>query len=197
MDFLRRRVEWATSYGLPEPELLTPEEVTDQLPMVNEEEILGGYFSPTDGRVDGIAALQWYMQESTADFYGDTEVTDLEVEGGEIQAVVTDQGRIDCDRCVMATNNWGYQTGQLAGLDLPIAPVEHQYVVTEPMAELADEETSVGDNTTGLDVPGDRDIAEYMSEGPTQPVGRDQDHSLYFRNHGDALGMGSYNHETL
>ncbi|MFB6224108.1 MAG: FAD-dependent oxidoreductase [Haloarcula sp.] len=197
MDFLRRRVEWATSYGLPEPQLLSPEEVTEHLPMVEEDEILGGYYSPTDGRVDGIAALQWYMENSSAAFYGNTEVTDLDVAGGEINAVETDQGRIDCERAVIATNNWGYQTGQLAGLDLPIAPVEHQYVVTEPMDELADAGTSVGDNTTGLDVPGDRSIAEYMSEGPHQPVGRDQDHSLYFRTHGDALGLGSYNHETL
>ncbi|AEM59329.1 glycine cleavage system protein T (plasmid) [Haloarcula hispanica N601] len=197
MDFLRRRVEWATSYGLPEPQLLSPEEVTEHLPMVDEDEILGGYYSPTDGRVDGIGALQWYMENSSASFYGNTEVTDLDVSGGEINAVETDQGRIDCERAVIATNNWGYQTGQLAGLDLPIAPVEHQYVVTEPMDELADAESSVGDNTTGLDVPGDRSIAEYMSEGPHQPVGRDQDHSLYFRTHGDALGMGSYNHETL
>ncbi|KAA9395902.1 FAD-dependent oxidoreductase [Haloarcula sp. CBA1130] len=197
MDYLRRRVEWATSYGLPEPQLLSPEEVTEHLPMVDEDEILGGYYSPTDGRVDGIGALQWYMENSTASFYGNTEVTDLAVSGGEINGVETDQGRIDCERAVIATNNWGYQTGQLAGLDLPIAPVEHQYVVTEPMEELADAESSVGDNTTGLDVPGDRSIAEYMSEGPHQPVGRDQDHSLYFRTHGDALGMGSYNHETL
>ncbi|NLV15248.1 GcvT family protein [Haloarcula argentinensis] len=197
MDFLRRRVEWAISYGLPEPKLLSPEEVTEHLPLVDEDEILGGYYSPTDGRVDGIAALQWYMEHSAASFYGNTEVTDLDVSGGEINAVETDQGRIDCERAVIATNNWGYQTGQLAGLDLPIAPVEHQYVVTEPMEELADAESSVGDNTTGLDVPGDRSIAEYMSEGPHQPVGRDQDHSLYFRTHGDALGMGSYNHETL
>ena len=197
MDFLRRRVEWATSYGLPEPQLLSPEEVTEHLPMVDEEQILGGYYSPTDGRVDGIGALQWYMENSSASFYGNTEVTDLDVEGGQINAVETDQGRIDCERAVIATNNWGYQTGQLAGLDLPIAPVEHQYVVTEPMDELADAETSVGDNTTGLEVPGDRSIAEYMSEGPHQPVGRDQDNSLYFRTHGDALGMGSYNHETL
>ena len=197
MDFLRRRVEWATSYGLPEPQLLSPEEVTEHLPMVDEDEILGGYYSPTDGRVDGIGALQWYMENSSASFYGNTEVTDLDVEGVQINAIETDQGRIDCERAVIATNNWGYQTGQLAGLDLPIAPVEHQYVVTEPMDELADAETSVGDNTTGLEVPGDRSIAEYMSEGPHQPVGRDQDHSLYFRTHGDALGMGSYNHETL
>ncbi len=197
MDFLQRRVENATAYGLPDPQLLSPEEVTEHIPLVDADEILGGYYSPTDGRVDGIAALQWYMEESDADFYGHTEVTDLEVSGGEIRAVETDRGRIECDRCVMATNNWGYQTGQLAGVDLPIAPVEHQYVVTEPMDELAEFGSSVGDNTTGLDVPGDRSIAEYMSEGPTLPVGRDQDHSLYFRNHGDALGMGSYNHETL
>lgn len=197
MDFLQRRVEWATSYGLPDPKLLSPEEVTEQLPLVNEDEILGGYYSPTDGRVDGISALQWYIENSSADFFGNTEVTDLVVSGGEIQAVVTDSGRIECDRCVMATNNWGYQTGQLAGLDLPITPVEHQYVVTESMEELAGAGASVGNNTTGLTVPGDRDIAEYMSEGPHRPVGRDQDHSLYFRSHGDALGMGSYNHEPL
>ena len=197
MDFLRRRVEWATSYGLPEPQLLSPEEVTEYLPLVDEDEILGGYYSPTDGRVDGIAALQWYMENSSAAFYGNVEVTDLDVSGGEIGAVVTDAGRIECDRCVIATNNWGYQTGQLAGLDLPIAPVEHQYVVTEPMEELADAESAVGSHTEGLDVPGNSDIQEYMSEGPHRPVGRDQDHSLYFRTHGDAIGLGSYNHETL
>ncbi|SNR52213.1 GcvT family protein [Halorubrum vacuolatum] len=197
MDFLRRRVEWATAYGLPEPQLLSPEEVVEHLPLVDESQILGGYYSPTDGRVDGIAALQWYMEHADAAFHGNTEVTDLDVEGGEINGVVTDRGRIDCERCVMATNNWGYQTGQLAGIDLPIAPVEHQYVVTEPLAELADAGSSVGENTTGLEVPGDRAIQEYMSEAPHQPVGRDQDNSLYFRTHGDAIGLGSYNHETL
>jgi glycine cleavage system aminomethyltransferase T/glycine/D-amino acid oxidase-like deaminating enzyme len=197
MDFLQRREEWATSYGLPDPQLLSPEEVTDYLPLVDEDEILGGYYSPTDGRVDGISALQWYVEQSDALFYGHTEVEDLEVSNGEIQAVVTNRGRIECDRCVMATNNWGYQTAQMAGIDLPIAPVEHQYVVTEPLEELQAAGTNVGENTTGLTVPGDRDIAEYMSEGPHQPVGRDQDNSLYFRTHGDALGMGSYNHETL
>ena len=197
MDFLERRVEWAESYGLPDPQLLSPAEVTEHLPLVNEEEILGGYYSPTDGRVDGIAALQWYIANSGADFYGNTEVTDLDVAGGEIGAVETDRGTIDCERCVVATNNWGYQTGKMAGLDLPIAPVEHQYVVTEPMDELADVDSDVGSNTDGLLVPGDRDIQEYMSEAPSQPVGRDQDNSLYFRTHGDSLGMGSYNHETL
>jgi glycine cleavage system aminomethyltransferase T/glycine/D-amino acid oxidase-like deaminating enzyme len=197
LDFLERRYENATAYGLPDPQLLSPREVGEKLPLVNEDEILGGYYSPTDGRVDGIATLQWYIEHTPATFVGDTQVTDLEVRGGEIQAVVTDKGRIDCDRCVLATNNWGYQTGQLAGLDLPIAPVEHQYVVTEPLPELAGAGTGVGDHTTGLEVPGNRDIQEYMSEGPHRPVGRDQDHSLYFRTHGDALGLGSYNHETL
>lgn len=197
MDFLQRRVEWATSYGLPEPELLEPEEVTQHLPLVDEDEILGGYYSPSDGRVDGIGALQWYMSESSADFHGNTTVTDMDTSGGQVHAVETAEGRIDCNRCVLATNNWGYQTGQMAGLDLPIAPVGHQYVVTEPLDELADASSELGNNTTGMDVPGERAIAEQMSEGPHRPVGRDQDHSLYFRTHGNALGMGSYNHETL
>jgi glycine cleavage system aminomethyltransferase T/glycine/D-amino acid oxidase-like deaminating enzyme len=197
MDFLQRRVEHATAYGLPDPQLLSPEEVTEHLPLVNEDEILGGYYSPTDGRVDGIAALQWYIENSNADFHGHTSVTDFDVIGGSVTAVETDRGRIECDRCVLATNNWGYKTGKLAGLDLPIAPVEHQYAVTEPIEELAGAEPTARVDTGGLDVPGDHRIADAMSRGPTQPVGRDQDNSLYFRTHGDAIGLGSYNHESL
>jgi glycine cleavage system aminomethyltransferase T len=197
MDFLERRVENATAYGLPDPQLLTPEEVTEYLPLVNEDEILGGYYSPSDGRVDGVAALQWYIEQSDADFYGHTEVTDLDVAGGDVTAVETDRGTIDCERCVIATNNWGYQTGQMAGLDLPIAPVEHQYAVTEPLEELAGASAGARVDADGLEIPGDERIAESMGKAPNRPVGRDQDHSLYFRTHGDAIGLGSYNHETL
>ncbi|SIS13374.1 GcvT family protein [Natronorubrum thiooxidans] len=197
MDFLQRRVEWATSYGLPEPQLLDPAEVVDRLPLVNEDEILGGYYSPTDGQVAGTDALQWYMQTSPARFFGHTEVTDIESNGGEVQAVVTDNGRIECERCVLATNNWAYQTGQMAGIDLPITPVEHQYTVTEPLEELQGNEHTIGDATAGLEVPGDRQITEFMAQSPDRPVGRDQDNSLYFRTHGDGYGLGSYNHEPL
>ncbi|WP_293031960.1 FAD-dependent oxidoreductase [Natronococcus sp.] len=196
MDFLQRRVEWATSYGLPEPELLEPEEVTERLPLVDEEEILGGYYSPTDGQVAGTDALQWYLETTPASFHGHTEVTDIEIDGGEVQAVVTDRGRIECDRCVLATNNWAYQTGQLAGVDLPIAPVEHQYVVTEPLEELQGNEQAE-DAVSGLEIPGDREITESMAQPPDRPVGRDQDNSLYFRTHGEGYGLGSYNHEQL
>jgi glycine cleavage system aminomethyltransferase T/glycine/D-amino acid oxidase-like deaminating enzyme len=197
MDFLRRRVEYATAYGLPDPRLLTPEEVSDHLPLVDESEILGGYYSPTDGRVDGVAALQWYVEHADADFYGHTSVTGLDVAGGQVRAVETDRGRIACDRCVLATNNWGYRTGQLAGIDLPIAPVEHQYVVTEPLDELADAIPGTRVDTAGMEVPGNAAIADAMGRAPDRPVGRDQDHSLYFRTHGDRLGLGSYNHEAL
>ena len=197
MDFLQRRVEHATAYGLPDPQLLSPEEVTEYLPLVDAEEILGGYYSPTDGRVDGVAALQWYIEHSDAAFYGHTEVTDLDVAGGSVRAVETDRGRIDCERCVIATNNWGYQTGKMAGLDLPIAPVEHQYAVTEPLEELADASANPRVDTAGMEIPGDSRIAENMGKAPHRPVGRDQDHSLYFRTHGDRIGLGSYNHETL
>jgi glycine cleavage system aminomethyltransferase T len=197
MDFLQRRVEHATAYGLPDPQLLSPEEMTEYLPLVDEEEILGGYYSPTDGRVDGVAALQWYIEQSDADFYGHVSVEDLDVSGGSIHAIETDQGRIDCDRCVIATNNWGYQTGKMAGLDLPIAPVEHQYAVTEPLDELAGADPNPRVDTDGMELPGDHRITEYMGKAPNRPVGRDQDHSLYFRTHGDSIGLGSYNHESL
>ena len=85
IDFLRRRVEWATSYGLPEPQLLSPAEVTDHLPLVDEAEILGGYYSPTDGQVSGVVACDALAREAMergAEFVPHTRTEDVVVAGG-------------------------------------------------------------------------------------------------------------------
>jgi aminomethyltransferase len=201
MAFLQRRVEHATAWGIPDPQLLTPEEVTEHLPLVDESRILGGYYSPTDGQVSGVVACDALAREAMdrgATFVPHTRTEDVEVVDGAVESVVTERGRIDCDEVVIATNIWARQLGEKLGVHLPVTPVEHQYTMTEPLDELADSAVDVTDHPLfeGYEnVSGEK--AKRLLVGPDRPILRDQDNAMYYRNHGDAYGIGSYNHEPI
>jgi len=64
-------------------------------------------------------------------------VTGLEVENGRVRAVVTDQGRISCDKLVICAGQWSRALGGMAGVNIPLVPVQHQYLITEPIAGVA------------------------------------------------------------
>ncbi|WP_137290339.1 GcvT family protein [Natronorubrum halophilum] len=176
-QYLKRKLEWGRAYGLEGGELLSPDAVADRVPQVNEEAILGGYYQPTDGKahaVDASATMAKRARDAGASFHGETTVTDLEVADGSIEAVVTDRGRIEADEVLVATNIWGPLFGDMVGVDVPLVPCAHQYLVTDELPEL-----------------------DGASREIEQPVLRHQDASLYFRQHGKRYGIGSYNHEPL
>ncbi len=201
MEFLQRRVEHATAWGLPDPQLLDPEEVEELLPLVDGDRILGGYYSPTDGQVSGVvacAALAREAMDNGARFVPHTRTEDVETENGSVQAVRTENGTIECDEVVVATNIWARQLGEKLGVHLPVAPVEHQYTMTESLPELADGAVDVTGHPlyeNYENVSGEK--ASRLLVGPDRPILRDQDNAMYFRTHGDAYGIGSYNHEPI
>jgi glycine cleavage system aminomethyltransferase T/glycine/D-amino acid oxidase-like deaminating enzyme len=176
-DYLKRKREWGRSWGVEGGELVSPETVKEYVPQVDEEEILGGYYVPSDGKADAVSASETMANRARdrgAEFYGDTTVTGLDVEGGEIRAVETDRGRIEAGEVLVAANIWGPLFGEMVGEEIPLSPCAHQYLVSDELPELSGAEREI-----------------------EQPLLRDQDHSLYFRQHGDAYGVGSYNHEPL
>ncbi|MFD1565281.1 FAD-dependent oxidoreductase [Haloarchaeobius amylolyticus] len=176
-DFLKRKRERGQAYGIEGGELLSPDAVADRVPQIDPETIHGGYYVPTDGKahaVDASATMAERARAAGAEFYGETTVTDLEVEGGEIQAVVTDRGRIAADEVLLATNIWGPLFGDMVDVDIPLVPCAHQYLVSDDLPELAGASREI-----------------------EQPLLRHQDRSLYFRQHGERYGIGSYNHEPL
>ncbi|WP_435156558.1 GcvT family protein [Haladaptatus sp. DFWS20] len=201
MDFLRRRVEWGSSWGIEDPQLLSPEEVSDHLPQVDEDVILGGYYSPTDGQVSGVVACDALAREAMeqgAEFVPHTRTEDVEIENDSIQAVVTENGTIECDEVVIATNIWARQLGEKLGVHLPVAPVEHQYTITEPLDEMSDSAVDITDHPlfeNYQNVSGEK--AKRLLIGPDRPILRDQDNAMYYRTHGNAYGIGSYNHEPI
>ena len=201
MDFLQRRVEYASAWGIEDPQLLSPEEVTEHLPLVDDDEILGGYYSPTDGQVSGVIACDALAREAMdrgARFVPHTRAEDIETTDGSIGSVVTERGTIDCENVVVATNIWARQLGEKLGVHLPVTPVEHQYTMTESLEELADSAVDITDHPlfeNYENVSGEK--AKRLLVGPDRPILRDQDNAMYFRNHGDSYGIGSYNHEPI
>jgi glycine cleavage system aminomethyltransferase T/glycine/D-amino acid oxidase-like deaminating enzyme len=177
-DFLKRKRERGQSYGIEDGELLSPSEVEAAIPQLDADAIHGGYHVPTDGRADAVGAseamAETAMDRGAAEFYGHTTVEDVEVDGGSVSAVVTDQGRIEADEVLLATNIWGPLFGEMVDVDVPLVPCAHQYLVSDELDELAGAEREL-----------------------EQPILRHQDYSLYFRQHGECYGIGSYDHEPL
>ncbi|MBW7885207.1 MAG: FAD-dependent oxidoreductase, partial [Caldilineaceae bacterium] len=175
---LHRKQGVATSYGV-ESHLLSPAEVKALIPIIDETVIRGGFYVPTDSDVRGwycAAALAALAEASGgAEFYGHVTVQDIQITQGRARGVVTDLGTISCDQVLLCTNVWASVLADKAGVRFPIMGVEHQYAITEPLAALE----------------ADRD--RYI----THPILRHQDYSLYYRQHGDAYGVGNYRHPSI
>lgn len=178
MAELQRKLGWAKAWGIEGACLLTPEAVKAKMPLIDETKILGGYYVPTDGIAKALRAAEALANQAkdwgAAEFYGHTTVMDIEVVDGHVQAVVTDKGRIETDKVLVCAGIWGPRIGRMVGEVIPLTPVQHQYVKTAPIAELAGQ-----------------------TEEVTYPIVRHQDHAMYFRQHGDCWGIGSYQHEPL
>lgn len=174
---LRRKQGWAQAYGL-ESHILGPGEVRDLVPIMDSSVIEGAFFVPHDTVAKAVRTITALAQaaEATgaATFQGNTPVLDIEVADGRVQAVITDKGRITADYVLLCTNIWGPLLASKLGIGIPLMAAQHLYTVTTPIPELADPAAEV-----------------------VHPLIRDQDRSMYYRQHGDCYGIGSYRHNPL
>ncbi len=176
---LHRRQGWATSWGI-EGTVLEPEECVRLHPLVDESKILGGLYVPNDGLAKAsrvVVAVARRAQARGAVLRGSTKVTGIEQSGGRVTGVATSNGTIPADIVVSCAGFWGPDIGALVGMDIPLLPLAHQYAKTDQIPEL------VGRNT---------ELAEAGF-----PILRHQDQDVYFREHVDRLGIGSYAHRPM
>jgi glycine cleavage system aminomethyltransferase T/glycine/D-amino acid oxidase-like deaminating enzyme len=180
-DLKRLHLE-GQSFGA-ESHLLTPAETKAKLPLLNEKLIAGSLFVTKTAIVAGahVAGALRRDAEATggARFVGATEVTDIEVKNGRVSAVRTNNpelARIECEAVLLCTNIWGPVLGDKLGVPLPLMAYEHQYTITEPLAELA------------------RFSRASKDDEIIWPTTRSLDHALYFRQHWDSYGIGNYWH---
>jgi glycine cleavage system aminomethyltransferase T/glycine/D-amino acid oxidase-like deaminating enzyme len=171
---LSRRHGWATSWGV-ESRLVDAGEVARLHPLLDREQILGGFLIPSDGLAKPVAAAEVQAQRAVARgarFAFGQKVVAVETSGDRVTGVRTETDVFPADIVVSCAGMWGPVLGEMVGLTVPLVPMAHQYAFTG----------SVGVS------------AETLAR---QPILRHQEADLYFRSHGDALGIGAYGHRPM
>ncbi|HNJ97493.1 MAG TPA: FAD-dependent oxidoreductase, partial [Ilumatobacteraceae bacterium] len=131
---VKRQATTAKSFGL-EMHLLSPTEAQQLWPLMQVDDLVGAAFLPTDGQAnpsDITMALAKGARMAGATICERTEVLSIEVDDGVIRAVVTDQGRIECEKVVLCCGQWTRELAATVGVNVPLVSVEHQYIITEP-----------------------------------------------------------------
>jgi len=135
MEDLKRLVGMAQSFGVP-MDLISPKEAYDKFPIMNMEGVLGAAWTPNDGVIDptGLTlALATGAKQRGAQIFLDTNVEKINLKNGRVHEVVTDKGTIETEVVVNATGQWGGEIGKLVGLNLPVVPMAHLYIITKPI----------------------------------------------------------------
>ena len=172
MEELRRQAGWAKTFGLP-MEMVSADEAKEKFPLMSTDGVLGAAWIPTDGYLDPAQltnALADGARRGGCSVFTNTRVTGIDVRDGRARGVSTDRGDIEAEVVVIAGGMYGAELGRLAGVRIPIIPMSHQYLVTQPFRE--------------------RD-----PENPL-PTLRDPDLLIYYREEGGGLVMGGYERQS-
>ncbi|TMG65515.1 MAG: FAD-dependent oxidoreductase [Chloroflexi bacterium] len=134
MEELTRQAAWAKTFGLP-LELVSAEEAQRMFPPMTTEGVLGAAYLPTDGYIDP-SQLTFALIEGArrrgAEIDEDTRVTGIEVSDGRVRRVVTDRGDIATELVVDAGGMFAPEIGRMVGVNVPLVPFAHEYLITRP-----------------------------------------------------------------
>ncbi len=157
-----------------EVNFLTPDELKAIWPLCNTDGILGAMQHPQDGYIqpaDLTQALAKGARAGGGEINRNTTVLAIQRTGSGEWLVKTDKGDIACEHVISCSGNFARQTGRMVGIDVPVIPVEHQYIVTEPHPA----------------------IQERKRQGlPEMGVLRESDSSWYMREEAGGLLLGPY-----
>ena len=177
-DELKRKVASGKAFGT-NIRLISASEAKEKFPLLEEESIRGAMWDPDAGLVTPRSqdvvrfAIESAKEKGTLTTYTDTPAVDFEIENGRLTGVKTDKGTIKTDKVVIASGIWGPLIGEMAGVPVPLSPVEHPLLFFGPLPQ----------------AQGTEDFLVY-------PLLRDQGNSAYVRDtgrlHGGMLEWGFY-----
>ena len=162
----RRLATTARSFGM-DMHLVSPDEVKRMWPLMDTSDLVGASWLPTDGQAspsDITQSLAKGARMHGAKLFEDVRVTGFEMDGKRIVKVKTTQGDIGCEKVINCAGQWARQVGAMAGINVPLQPVKHQYIITEAIDGLS-------------------------ADAPTI---RDPDRRTYFKEEVGGLVMGGY-----
>jgi len=173
LDWLRMAQARGRYLGM-ELEIITPSEAKALFPLLEEQYFVGALFDPVEGHLDPSGVTNAYAicaRQKGAEVYRHTWVSDLRQRSDGTWDVITDQGEIHAEHIVNAGGLWAREVGRMVGLELPVLGMEHMYLVTEDMEEVADHRSA-----TGRELPMALDFAG----------------EIYIRQEGGGMLLGTY-----
>lgn len=143
----RRLATTAQSFGM-DMHLLSPQEARAMFPLMQVDDLVGASWLPTDGQAspsDITQSLAKGARMHGAKIFEHVRVTGFDMKDGRILAVKTDKGDIACEKVVNCAGQWARQVGAMAGINVPLQPVKHQYVITEKIDGLSSDAPTIRD----------------------------------------------------
>ena len=175
---LKRKVESGKAFGT-NVRLISAAEAKEKFPLLDEGSIRGAMWDPDAGLVTPRSqdvvnfAVETAKDKGALKTFTDTPATGFEIEGGRITGVKTEKGLIRTNKVVITSGIWGPLMGDMAGVPVPLMPVEHPLLFFGPLPE----------------IQGTEELLVY-------PLLRDQGNSAYVRDtgrlHGGMLEWGYY-----
>lgn len=183
LEELKRRHGFASSWGI-KSRIVSAEECLEMYPLLNKNLVLGGLHIPSDGLALAARATQLLIERTSkagVNYLGSTPVTGIEQTNQHVTGVMTQGGTIPADIVVSCAGFWGVEVGAMAGVQIPLLALAHQYAKTTPVS------THAGRDVNGLP----------NGMNASLPILRHQDQDLYYREHGDQYGIGYYGHRPM
>ena len=169
-DYLKRERSKARYMGLNQ-EFISLEEVKRKNPLIDPSRYLLALWDPIDGEVDPSGVTYAFAKAAKkygGKYYTHTVVKDTKQKVDGTWEVFTDKGNITAEIVINAGGLWAREVGKLAGINLPVQPMEHHYLITEAIPEIED----LGNNRI--------------------PIGTDFEGNIYFRQEGKGMLLGTY-----
>jgi glycine cleavage system aminomethyltransferase T/glycine/D-amino acid oxidase-like deaminating enzyme len=178
MEELRRRMASAKSWGVEPVGLVTPAEIKELVPFIDESVLIGGFYTPGVGVVDSLRAGTLMREQAQAlgalTVVPNTEVTAIQTERGRVKRVCTTDGDVEAEYVVIACGVWSPKLARMAGATIPLTPAIHQMIDIGPVPRFAG-----------------------AKKGIEWPIVRDMDTNMYERQDGTGLEIGSYAHRPI
>ncbi|MCP3973887.1 MAG: FAD-dependent oxidoreductase [bacterium] len=177
MEEFRRRMTSAKAWGI-DSEMLTPDQVKEKVPFIDETVLVGGWYCPSVSVVDSLQAgtlmRQYALDKGALSISPVTEVLNIKVEDGQVAGVETDKGYVVAEHVVIACGVWSPRIAEMAGATIPLTPAVHQMIDVGPIEVLQETNNEIG-----------------------YPIVRDMDTFCYERQTGGSMEVGSYAHRPI
>ena len=138
-EWLQANYRIFQSIGIHDCELVSPQEAQKRCPIMSTEGVIGAMWADREGYLDTTGTVHAYAiaaKKRGVEYYEHTKVEEL-VQTNDGWQVVTDKGTITCEYVINAAGLWAKQVGRMAGIELPLSPLKHHYLVTDSIAQVA------------------------------------------------------------